>query len=128
MSNPKPRYAKPPLSLEDQVKLLVSRGMTIPDPERAKHYLKFIGYYKLSGYFRFFADPADDKREQIRAGTTFDDVLALYIFDRKLRVLLMDAFERIEIAAKAAFSHEATIAKGVFWMYHPDNFDHGRHA
>ena len=40
----------------------------------------------------------------------------------------MDAFERIEIAAKAAFSHEATIAKGLFWMYDPDNFDHGRHA
>ncbi len=50
LSNPKPKYTKPPLSLEDQVKLLVSRGMTIPDHERAKHYLKFIGYYRLSGY------------------------------------------------------------------------------
>lgn len=127
MADPKHKFAKPALSLDAQVELLASRGMGIPDPERAKHYLRFIGYYRLSGYFRFFADGSDAKRERFREGTNFDDVLALYIFDRKMRVLLMDAFERIEIAVKAVISHEGALAKGPFWLSDSENFGYGLH-
>jgi len=120
-------FKKPALSLDQQVELLVSRGMNISDPTRAKHYLKFIGYYRLSGYFRFFTDPADEAREKFSKDTDFDAVLDLYVFDRKLRTLLMDAFERIEVAVKATLSHEACISRDVFWLCNSDNFDYGSH-
>lgn len=128
MALEKTKFSKPPIGLDEQVALLTKRGLNIGDVERAKHYLRFIGYYRLSGYFRFFAKADDAAREQIKLGTTFDDVLSLYIFDRKMRVQLMDAFERIEIAVKAALSHEGAMRKGAFWLCDARNFDHDKHA
>jgi abortive infection bacteriophage resistance protein len=37
-------------------------------------------------------------------GMSFDDVLDLYVFDRKLRLAVMDAVERIEVAFRAQCS------------------------
>ena len=101
--------------------------MVMADAARAKEYLRFIGYYRLSGYLASLVDPADANRERFIAGTSFDGALELYIFDRKLRVLLLDALERIEIAAKAAISNEGSLSKGPFWLCDPANFDHGAH-
>ena len=83
--------------------------MQVADNAVAIHYLNFIGYYRLSGYFRALTDPADASREKFRAGISFQDALDLYIFDRKLRVLLTDAHERIEVAVKAAISNSAAL-------------------
>jgi abortive infection bacteriophage resistance protein len=120
-------YPKPARSLDDQVALLRGRGMTIADPEKAKHYLKFISYYRLSAYSRHYLDPTDANGERFLSGCTFDQVLELYIFDRKLRVLLTDALERIEVAVKASLVLHVSMAKGPFWFTDPANFDRGRH-
>jgi abortive infection bacteriophage resistance protein len=47
---PRIPFNKPPLGLPAQLSLLQSRGLTIGDPAAADHYLKHIGYYRLSGY------------------------------------------------------------------------------
>ncbi|WP_269457399.1 Abi family protein [Brevibacterium sandarakinum] len=39
-----------------------------------------------------------------REGTSFDDVLDLYVFDRALRLLVMHALERVEVAVRAALT------------------------
>lgn len=129
MCNHPPRipFNKPPITLEAQVALLQARGLIVPDRERAAHYLKFIGYYRLSGYWRYFTDDGDERRERFRPGTSFDSVLDLYIFDRKLRVLLLDAFERIEVALKASMSQHVALATNAFWPCDPANFSHGLH-
>ena len=127
LSEQKISFKKPPLSLDEQVKLLVGRGLVVDDYDSAKHYLSFIGYYRLSGYTRYFTDPTDEKHEAFLKDISFQRVLNLYIFDRKLRALLMDSFERIEIALKAVVSHEGSILKGAFWLNEPSNFDHGQH-
>lgn len=44
------KFTKPATDLDAQIALLRSRGMIISDEARAKHYLRFIGYYRLSGY------------------------------------------------------------------------------
>lgn len=104
--------------------------MVITDVPRASHYLKFIGYYRLSGYFRFYCDPADPQRERFVAGTTFSAVLDLYVFDRKLRGLLLDALERIEIAVKAEISNNGALSANgaAFWLNDASNFNRGLHA
>ncbi|MBK9366090.1 MAG: Abi family protein [Deltaproteobacteria bacterium] len=38
-------------------------------------------------------------------GTTFDHVLDLYVFDRKLRLLIMEALERVEVALRSAWAN-----------------------
>jgi abortive infection bacteriophage resistance protein len=44
-------YCKPALTLDDQIDLPTARGLTVPDRDKARHYLRYIGYYRLSGYF-----------------------------------------------------------------------------
>ena len=121
-------FDKPALSVDTQIELLAARGLNIPDRDRARHYLTFIGYYRLSGYVRFYAHPEDRKAERVRPDTSFDQILNLYVFDRKLRSLALDALERIEIAVKSHISNAASVSlNDPFWLENTANFDRGRH-
>ncbi len=95
-------YAKPPLSILDQIALLKERGLLIQNEKRARHYLTYIGYYRFSAYWLSFEylDKQGKRTHRFKKGTSFDDVLGLYIFDRKLRLLVMEAMERIEVAIR----------------------------
>lgn len=95
------KYTKPPLPIDDQITLLISRGLDIEDRDRAAHYLYHLNYYRLSGYMLPFQEGAD---HHFRTGTTFEQVLNLYLFDRKLRLLLMDAIERIEVSVRTQWA------------------------
>ncbi|MGL5922469.1 Abi family protein [Chroococcidiopsis sp.] len=116
-------FSKPALKLDEQLNLLTSRGLNIGNKEEAKHYLEFIGYYRLSAYCLPFQNgDASDLHHHFKAGTTFDAVLDLYIFDRKLRLLVMDAIERIEVAVKAAISNTLSEEYGSHWFMSAENF------
>lgn len=104
-------YHKPYLTTDQQIALLRSRGMSITDEDRAKACLSRIGYYRLSAYWypnrrsETYTDPIDGHRrtrvlDDFRDGTHFSDALDFYIFDKKLRLLVMDALERIEIGVR----------------------------
>lgn len=89
-------YKKPYLPVPDQLALIKSRGMVVSDDALAQSYLTKIGYYRLSGYwYPYRVSPGDDK---FRAGTKFSEVVDLYVFDKILRLLMLDVIERIEIA------------------------------
>jgi abortive infection bacteriophage resistance protein len=108
------RYKKPFLGIDQQIVLLQERGMGITDPARAADYLKRIGYYRLSAYWYPFrrsslrpdaaGKPQAVVEDDFRPGTEFATVLALYVFDKKLRLLMLDALERIEIALRTDVS------------------------
>ncbi len=97
------------------------RGLRIPDPDKALHYLKYIGYYRLTGYCLPFQDGAAGDHSFIK-GTSFDDVLKLYVFDRELRVHILDAIERIEVAFRAAISNTMSLAYGPHWYLDERHF------
>jgi len=106
------KYAKPPLSIKDQIDLLVSRGMEIPDRDRAYRYLSHISYFRLRGYWIPFENSDDGKEHHFKPGTSFDSVLELYIFDRKFRLLMLEAIERVEISFRAHFANELGVIYG----------------
>lgn len=109
------RYNKPPLTIEQRGDLLVGRGLQCRDVPRLHRYLSRIGYYRLSAYWLPFEQPAVEpgkRNHRFRSGADFDQVLELYIFDRKLRLLVLDALERIEVAARAAYAREMSLAHG----------------
>lgn len=117
------KFDKPPLTVKQQIDLLTSRGLNIPDRQMAENYLCFIGYYRLSAYFIPFQTGGDVRsREFFKPGATFDRVLDLYIFDRKLRLLVMDAIEKIEVAIKSAISNIICIKYGSHWFMQPELF------
>lgn len=99
---PKP-FNKPPLTYAEQVELLKSRGMEIEDNEEAIFYLSHINYYRLTAYWLPFE--SDHSTHQFKSNTNFKTVLKLYIFDRELRLLLLDAIERIEVSIRTQWAY-----------------------
>jgi abortive infection bacteriophage resistance protein len=99
---PKQSYSKPALSIEQQISQLCGRGMVIADTRLASHYLSQINYYRLTSYWLPFESNHDTHAFQ--RGTNFEQVLDLYIFDRELRLLVLDAIERVEVAVRTQLS------------------------
>lgn len=111
------KYTKPSLSVTEQIEHLKRKGLVFEDEVRAERYLNTISYYRLSGYFLPFK-----QNGSFRAGTTFDQILQLYIFDRKLRLLTIEALEKIETAFKAVLINEMALVAGPHWHLDPKNF------
>lgn len=95
-------YTKPHLTFADQVRLLQSRGLLVDDEAEAGRLLSVIGYYRLSGYWYVYRRPLGNgvRDDRFVEGTTFGRVVRLYDTDRRLKLLLLDALERIEIALR----------------------------
>ena len=106
------KFTKPPLSIEDQIALLLNRGMQVPDSDVAKGYLNHINYYRLRAYWLQFEVKAAEGAHQFREGVTFDQVVALYDFDRRLRMLVLDAVERIEVSLRTRTAHTLSMKYG----------------
>lgn len=95
-------------NLDEQIERLESRNMQILDHDKAKNYLSRIGYYRLSGYwypFRKFQIDQKGRQDTFKDGTTFKHIIELYIFDKKLRLLALDAIERIEMAIRTDIAY-----------------------
>lgn len=95
--------------------------MEIADCERAERKLSQIGYYRLSGFWYSCRDllvdasakPVLDERtrkpkrlDSFMPGTSFDCIIELYLFDKKLRLSVLDAVERIEVHLRTVIAHE----------------------
>lgn len=88
---------------------LRDRGMSLASEERAAWALESIGYYRLSGYWYPYREmkPAGNgqRLDTFSHGTTFDEVLALYEFDRSLKLLVQQGIERVEVAVRSRIGH-----------------------
>lgn len=105
-------FSKPALSIADQIALLESRGMEVPDKTLAHHSLQHISYYRLRAYWLYYETATKTGTHGFAAGTAFESVLALYDFDRRLRLAVMDGVERIEVAARGAWAHHLAMKHG----------------
>lgn len=97
--------AKPPNALLRHLRLkgLETRGQR----DKALHALEFIGYHRLLIYMR----PLQDPQKRFFATVQFDDILQLYDFDRRLRLVFLDAIDRIEVAFRAAIINTLALDK-----------------
>lgn len=124
-------YAKPPLIFDDQLDQLAARGLVIDDRDQARQKLATISYYRLSGYWYPFRsrDAYGVATDSFMPGSRFADVLTLYEFDRRLRLAVMDAIERVEIAIRTQVTYHLAHAYGTFAHTGPAHFKPGfRHG
>lgn len=105
---------KPWLAFAQQLDVLQARGLEVEDRAAALDYLERLGYYRLSGYWYPLraidaqASAAQGKAVRLDSfvpGSRFEDVVRLYVFDKKLRLLALDALERIEMAVRVDVAH-----------------------
>jgi len=117
------KYAKPPLTYDQQIELLQSRGLIIADKERAVRHLSNISYYRLSAYMLPFKKVLDSEYlDEFKTGATWNKIYDLYVFDRKLRLLMFDAIERIEIAVRTQIIYQLSHKYGSHWQDDPNIF------
>lgn len=106
----------------DLVRMLQTRGLIIKDTIRAERYIESIGYYRLSAYmYPFLESPKTN--HTFKNGYTFDKVLMLYRFDKKLRLLLFNEIEKIEVAVREAIMNITANQSGdIYWLTNPVHF------
>lgn len=119
------RYTKPPLTYQQQVELLKSRGLQFADEARAKRHLANISYYRMSAYMLPFkeANQEEEILDSFKKGITWDHVYNLYVFDRKLRLLVFDAIERLEVAIRTQIIYQLSHKYGSHWQDRQDIFN-----
>lgn len=105
-------YDKPFKTVSEQIALLRSYGMDIPDDDKATALLESVGYYRLSGYWWPFRqmDPKSSPTKELRLSTfqpntSLDQIEKIYKFDRGLRVRVFEAIERVEVAMRFRIGH-----------------------
>ncbi|WP_431711991.1 Abi family protein [Glutamicibacter uratoxydans] len=121
---------KPFTTIDEQINALTLRGLTL-DHAVAGQWLRNIGYYRLSGYWYPYHKIDDGQNrgrlDHFTSGANFDDVVKLYEFDRKLRTLIHDGIERVEITLRSHLGYligsNGPLAYRDRTMFRP-SFDH----
>ena len=124
-------YTKSPLTFEQQLQQLKDRGLIFDNDDLALSHLKTISYYRLSAYWHPYRKIEQDGvvSDYFKEGTHFNEVMRLYEFDRRLRLLVMDAIERIEVYARTLFAYQIGHRYGTFGHTEAANFHSGfKHA
>lgn len=97
--------AKSATTIDQQLALLKSRGLTVNDADKAREILLDIGYYRLGFYMFPFEKSYPELRNRSHEyveGASFEDAVNLYYFDFDLRLLLLRYLNRIEIAFRTS--------------------------
>lgn len=105
-------------TIDKQIELLSSRGMTFKDEAKARENLLDIGYYRLGFYWFPFEKtfPRKDKRDhQFKENTLFENVIQLYYFDFDVRNIFLRYITRIEINFRTKLIYEVSN----FWHDNP---------
>jgi len=109
MVDPAVKQLKPHCTFEQQLTLLKERGLQVADDALALKVLERLGYYRLSGYFYPLrrTNPVGEpgRQDQFQDGASFELVVELADFDKKLRLLSLYALETIEVAVRVAVAH-----------------------
>ncbi len=108
------QFDKQPINITAQIALLKGRGLLFKDETKSAHYLTNISYYRLRAYtypFQENSNPDHPFIDQIH----FEDIIDLYVFDRKLRMLAFDAIEKIEIALRTKIIYHFALTYGSHW-------------
>jgi abortive infection bacteriophage resistance protein len=95
--------AKPFLTYEQQInKLINEKQLIITNPDTAKSALESIGYFALIGGYK---TPFINPMTRIYEHTSFEDIYALYKFDRNLRELTFKYLCEIEQKIRQLISY-----------------------
>ncbi len=91
-------------TLDEQLEILKSKGLVIEDEDKALNILLRENYFFLNGYRHIFMRSMKDN--QFIEGTTFDELYAMFLFDRRLRNIMFKYILVIENNIKSIISYQ----------------------
>lgn len=99
------------LDINGQIEKLKGRGMLFDNVDKAKEILLDVGFYRLGFYsfpFEKTYPSLKNRTHELREGTTFKAVFQLYDFDTRLRRILLNALDRIEVNIRTKITYFAS--------------------
>jgi len=113
---------KPSLSWDEQVALMVRRGLVVADVPACVRFLAAANYYRFSGYFRYFQSAPHLGDDDFCAGTTFDVVRGVYDADEALRTALVEPLARVELMLRSHLARVVAAEHGPYGRYLEESF------
>ena len=98
-------------TLDEQIEILKGRGLLINDVEKAKNLLLRENYFFINGYRHIFLK--NRKNDLFIDGTTFDELYAVFQFDRSFRNLLFKNLLIVENNLKSIISYRLSKKYGI---------------
>ncbi|MDY2862408.1 MAG: Abi family protein [Oscillospiraceae bacterium] len=100
---------KKPATFDEQIGILEKHGISINNCNHAKDILKFVNYYRLTGYALQFR--VSENESLYTGNISFDDVYNIYKADEHLRNLLRLYIEKAEIYYRTQIAYGFAISK-----------------
>ena len=94
-------------TIDEQLSILTSRGLTVNDETLAKSFLLHNNYYRISGYTLTLRD-----HDEFFPMVTMLNIIDIYEFDHELRYILLKYIETIEVKFKSIYAYYFTKAHG----------------
>ena len=91
-------------TLDEQIEILESKGLEITDYEKTKEILFKENYFFINGYRHLLTSASNNNR--FVPGTTFEELYAIFIFDRRLRNIMFKNIMIIENNIKSIISYQ----------------------
>ena len=115
------KFTKPAKDFTSQLSLLEQRGLVVSNKAQALSLLENIGYYRFSAYTYPFREGSP--REPFKSGTTLEQIIRIYDFDRELRLLVSDAIERAEVGIRSRIVNQSCLHfSNPHWFMDASNF------
>ncbi|MFA9398046.1 MAG: Abi family protein [Clostridiaceae bacterium] len=109
---------KEPKSFDEQIDILKGRGLVITSVKEAKFILSNLNYYRFTAYLLPFKK---DDNTYVN-GVTFEKIYSIYMFDRELRILLMDILGSIEISFRTYIAYTLAMTYGALGYTRAEHF------
>ena len=110
-------------TLDEQIEILENKGLIINDIEKTKDIILRENYFFIMGYRHLFLK--EDHSKQFKNGTTFEELYALFVFDRMFRNIIFKNILIVENNYKSILSY--TLSKKYGYKekdyLNPKNFD-----
>lgn len=97
-------------TLDEQLGIFKSKGLTINDEEEARNILLKENYFFINGYRRVLM--VSSKEKKFVKGATFDELYSIFMFDRELRNILFKNLLIIENNIKSIMSYKLSVKYG----------------
>ena len=106
-----------------QIHILKGRGLTIRNEKYAKKIIRKYHYYNLINGYK---DPfllTNSPYERYISGSTIEEIVSLYEFDRQLRLITLEYILKLEKEVKSLISYSFSSAYGHKNYLVLENFD-----
>ena len=108
------KYDKQPIELTQQLMILRQRGLEIENEDKALDCLRSISYFRLASYWKPME--IEETHHHFRPNSRFEEVVQLYLFDKRLRSLVFATIQDLEVALRTRIIQSFSLPYGAFWF------------